>query len=62
LPDFVFLGFCAKRSLTTPFAGRNREIASVSECLSKRISDWVKQWDFNRATCWNRSAGLVSPA
>jgi hypothetical protein len=56
LPDFVFLGFCAKRSLTAPFAGRNREIASVSECLSKRASEWVKQWDFNRATCWNTEA------
>jgi hypothetical protein len=56
LPDFVFLGFCAKRSLTAPFAGRAREIASVSECLSKRASEWVKQWDFNRATCWNNEA------
>ena len=56
MPDFVFLGFCAKRSLTAPFARRNREIASVSECLSKRTSHWVKQWDFNRATCWNTEA------
>jgi hypothetical protein len=56
LPDLVFLGFCAKRSLTAPFAGRAREIASVSECLSKRASGWVKQWDFNRATCWNTEA------
>jgi len=56
LPDFVFLGFCAKRSLRTPFAGRAREIASISECLAKRASEWVKQWDFNRATCWNTEA------
>ena len=56
MADFVFLGFCAKRALTAPFARRNREIASVSECLSKRASEWVKQWDFNRATCWNTEA------
>jgi len=35
------------------FAGEVRQIASVSECLSKRPSGWVKRWDFNRATCWN---------
>ena len=52
----MFLGFCAKRWLTAPLAGRNREVASVSECLSKRASEWVKQWDFNRATCWNTEA------
>ena len=52
----MFLGFCAKRSLTAPFGRRAREIASVSECLSKRASGWVKQWDFNRATCWNTEA------
>jgi hypothetical protein len=53
LPDFVFLGYCAKRSLTAPFAGREREIASVSDCLSKRLDEWVERWNFNRATFWN---------
>jgi len=53
LPDSVFLGFCAKRRLTASFAGQLRQIASVSECLAKRPDDWVKRWDFNRATCWN---------
>jgi hypothetical protein len=56
LPDFVFLGYCAKRSLTAPFAGRDRDIASVSACLSKRPDKWVERWDFNRATCWNTEA------
>jgi len=56
LPDSVFLGFCAKRKMTAPFAGHVRQIASVSECLSKRPDDWVKRWDFNRATCWNTEA------
>jgi hypothetical protein len=56
LPDFVFLGYCAKRSLTAPFAGREREIASVSDCLSKRSNKWVERWDFNRATFWNSEA------
>lgn len=51
LPDFVFLGYCAKRSLKAPFA--EREIASVSDCLSKRADKWVERWDFNRATFWN---------
>jgi len=45
LPDFVFLGYCAKRSF--------KDIASVSDCLSKRSDKWVERWDFNRATCWN---------
>ena len=45
LPDFVFLGYCAKRSF--------KDIASVSDCLSKRSDDWVERWDFNRATMWN---------
>jgi hypothetical protein len=53
LPDFVFLGYCAKRSLTAPFAGRNRNIANVSDCLAKRSDKWVERWDFNRATFWN---------
>ena len=53
MPDSVFLGFCAKRKITAPFSGQVRQIASVSECLSKRPADWVKRWDFNRATCWN---------
>jgi len=53
LPDFIFLGYCAKRSVTAPFAGRDREIASVSECISKRPDKWVERWDFNRATFWN---------
>jgi hypothetical protein len=53
LPDFIFLGYCARRSYTIPFAGRAREIASVSDCLSKRPDDWVKRWDFNRASLWN---------
>ena len=52
-PDFVFLGYCAKRSLKAPFAGRDRDIASVSDCLSKRADKWVERWDFNRATFWN---------
>lgn len=55
-PDFVFLGYCAKRSLTAPFAGRDRDLASVSECLSKRPNKWVERWDFNRATLWNSEA------
>ena len=38
------------------FAGRDREIASVSECIVKRPNDWVKRWDFNRATFWNTEA------
>jgi len=45
LPDFVFLGYCAKRSF--------KDIASVSDCLSKRCDKWVERWDFNRATLWN---------
>ena len=45
LPDFVFLGYCAKRSF--------KDIASVSDCLSKRSDKWVERWDFNRATLWN---------
>ena len=45
LPDFVFLGYCAKRSL--------KDIASVSDCFSKRSDKWVERWDFNRATFWN---------
>jgi len=56
LPDSVFLGFCAKRRMTAPFAGQVRQIASVSECLAKRPDDWIKRWDFNRATCWNTEA------
>jgi hypothetical protein len=48
LPDFVFLGHCAKRSF--------KDIASVSECLSKRSAKWVERWDFNRATLWNSEA------
>jgi hypothetical protein len=56
VPDFVFLGYCAKRSLTAPFAGRDRDIASVSDCLSKRPDKWVERWDFNRATFWNSEA------
>ena len=56
MPDSVFLGFCAKRKMTAPFAGQVRQIASVSECLSKRPDDWVQRWDFNRATCWNTEA------
>ena len=36
-----------------PFAGRAQEIASVSDCLSKRPDDWVKRCDFNRASLWN---------
>ena len=56
MPDSVFLGFCAKRKMTAPFAGQVRQIASVSECLAKRPDDWVKRWDFNRATCWNTEA------
>lgn len=48
LPDFVFLGYCAKRSL--------RNIASVSDCLSKRPDKWVERWDFNRATFWGSEA------
>ena len=53
MPDFVFLGYCPKRPLTASFAGREREIASVSECIAKRPDKWLKRWDFNRATCWN---------
>jgi hypothetical protein len=53
LPDFVFLGYCAKRSRKALFAGRDREIASASECISKRPDKWVERWDFNRATFWN---------
>ena len=45
LPDFVFLGYCAKRSF--------KDIASVSDCLSKRSDKWVERWDFNRASLWN---------
>ena len=45
LPDFVFLGYCAKRSF--------KNIASVSDCLSKRSDKWVERWDFNRATFCN---------
>lgn len=45
LPDFVFLGYCAKRSF--------KNIASVSDCLSKRPDNWAERWDFNRATLWN---------
>jgi hypothetical protein len=45
LPDFVFLGYCAKRWF--------KDIASVSDCLSKRSDKWVERWDFNRATLWN---------
>jgi hypothetical protein len=56
VPDSVFLGFCAKRRMTAPFAGQVRQIASVSECLAKRPDDWVQRWDFNRATCWNTEA------
>ena len=48
LPDFVFLGYCAKHSL--------RNIASVSDCLSKRPDKWVERWDFNRATFWGSEA------
>jgi hypothetical protein len=44
LPDFVFLGFCLKRSFSN--------IASVSDCLSKRPDKWIERWDFNRATFW----------
>ena len=51
--DFVFLGFCAKRAYKMPFAGRDGDIASVSDCLSKRADNWVERWDFNRATFWN---------
>ena len=54
--DFVFLGFCAKRAYTMWLAGRDREVASVSECIAKRPDDWVKRWDFNRATFWNTEA------
>jgi hypothetical protein len=56
LPDFVFLGFCAKRTVTAPFAVPVREIASVSSCLSNRPDKWANRWDFNRATCWNTEA------
>ncbi len=42
--------------MTAPFAGQVRQIASVSECLAKRPDEWVKRWDFNRATCWNTEA------
>ena len=56
MPDSVFLGFCAKRRATALFAGQVRQIASVSECIAKRPDDWVKIWDFNRATCWNTEA------
>ena len=56
MPDSVFLGYCAKRSFSMPFAGRARDIASVSECLSKRPKKWVERWDFNRATFWNTEA------
>jgi hypothetical protein len=56
LPDFVFLGYCAKHSLPAPLAGCDHDIASVSDCLSKRADNWVEQWDFNRATCWNTEA------
>lgn len=56
LPDFVFLGYCVKRAYTMPFAGRDLDISSVSECIAKRPDDWVKRWDFNRATCWNTEA------
>ena len=42
--------------MTAPFAGQVRQIASVSECLAKRPDDWIKRWDFNRATCWNTEA------
>jgi len=56
LPAFVFLGFCAKHIVTVPLAGRTLDIASVSECISKRPDHWVKRWDWNRATCWNTEA------
>ncbi len=45
LPDFVFLGYCAKRSF--------KNIASVSDYLAKRSDKWVERWDFNRAALWN---------
>ena len=56
MPDFVFLGYCAKGAYTMPFAGRDRDIASVSECITKRPDDWVKRWNFNRSTFWNTEA------
>jgi hypothetical protein len=56
LPDFVFLGYCAKRSFKMRFAGRDRDIASVSACLSERPENWVERWDFNRGVCWNTEA------
>ena len=37
-------------------AGRDRDVASVSECIAKRPDDWVKRWNFNRATFWNTEA------
>ena len=63
LPDFVFLGFCAKKLLTPNDEWRRggasqvRSIASLSQCLSKRARKWVDRWDYNRATCWNTEAG-----
>jgi len=57
LPDLVFLGYCAKQALTAD----GRELASVSECLSKRPPQWVNRWDFNRATCWNSEADALAP-
>jgi hypothetical protein len=56
LPGFVFLDYGAKRSYTMPFAGRDRDVASVSGCISERPNSWVERWDFNRATCWNTEA------
>ena len=56
LPEFVFLGYCAKQVVTL----QDREIASVSECIAKRPPDWVARWDFNRATCWDSESGALA--
>src|SRR4051794_14936904 len=59
IPEPVFLGFCARQlccardlAFLLPQVAFE-EVCSTSDCFSKRPPDWIEDWDFNRASCWD---------
>lgn len=63
-PSPIHLGYTVKEALCPPdgFAPHVTLIASVSECIARRPSNWIDRWDFNSAGLYNTSIDAVAAA
>ena len=63
-PSPIHLGYTVKEALCPPdgIAPHVTLIASVSECIARRPSNWIDRWDFNNAGLYNTSSDAVTAA